>query len=112
MVMKPASQPETRTIAAGEFKAKCLQLMDEVVKGNLTLIVTKRGKPVMQAVSPAASEEKPFRSVFGRTPDIRIPSDAEWREFKAELADEWEPSIENTARQLNEPYRKTKRKTK
>jgi prevent-host-death family protein len=112
MVMKASTQPETRTIPAGEFKAKCLKLMDEVVKGNLTLIVTKRGKPVMQAISPAASEEKPFRSVFGRTPNIRIPSEAEWREFKAEMADEWERSIENTARQLNEPYGKTKRKSK
>ncbi len=107
-----AAQPETRTIPAGEFKAKCLQLMDEVVKGNLTLIVTKRGRPVMQATAPAAPEVKPFRSLFGRTPNIRIPSEAEWKEFKAELADEWERSIEKTARQLNEPSSNAKRKTK
>jgi len=29
--------------AAGEFKAKCLQLMDE---NNLTLIATKRGNAI------------------------------------------------------------------
>jgi prevent-host-death family protein len=76
MVMKAiATQPETRTIAAGEFKAKCLQLMDEVVKGNLTLIVTKRGKPVMKAIAPAAPEEKPFRSVVGRSPNVKILGD-------------------------------------
>jgi len=74
MVMKTAPQPETRTIPAGEFKAKCLQLMDEVVQGNLTLIVTKRGKPVMQAIAPAL-EEKPFRPVWGRSPNIRILGD-------------------------------------
>jgi prevent-host-death family protein len=78
MVMKASalhSEPETRTIPAGEFKAKCLQLMDEVVKGNLTLIITKRGKPVMKAIAPAAPEEKPFRSVVGRSPDVKILGD-------------------------------------
>ena len=74
MVMKAVSQPETRTIPAGEFKAKCLKLMDEVVKGNLTLIVTKRGKPVMQATAPA-DQAKTFVPLWGRTPDIKIRGD-------------------------------------
>jgi hypothetical protein len=47
MVMKAQAKMETRTVAAGEFKAKCLQLMDEVQAGGLTLVVTKRGKPVV-----------------------------------------------------------------
>ncbi len=39
MVMRvAATQPEIRTIPAGEFKAKCLQLMDEVNEKNLTLV--------------------------------------------------------------------------
>ena len=63
MVMRAAvTQPapsETRTIAAGEFKAKCLQLMDEVNEKGVTLIVTERGKPVSQ-VAPLPVEEKPF----------------------------------------------------
>ena len=75
MVMNGIAQPETRTIAAGEFKAKCLQLMDEVQKGKLTLIITKRGKPVMQAIAPDASREKPFRSVVGRSPNVKILGD-------------------------------------
>lgn len=78
MVMKAAAlkakEAETRTIAAGEFKAKCLQLMDEVNEKGLTLIVTKRGKPVAQ-VGPAAEEAKPFRSIVGRTPGIKILGD-------------------------------------
>ena len=64
----------TRTIPAGEFKAKCLQLMDEVKEKNLTLIITKRGKPVSQLTAPAP-EEKPFRSIVGRSPDVRILGD-------------------------------------
>lgn len=35
-----------RTIPAGEFKAKCLKLMDEVAATGDTLVITKRGKPV------------------------------------------------------------------
>ncbi len=69
-----AGETEVRTIAAGEFKAKCLQLMDEVNEKNLTLIITKRGKPVMRA-SAAPVEAKPFRPVWGRTPGIRILGD-------------------------------------
>jgi hypothetical protein len=74
MVMKVAAQPETRTIAAGEFKAKCLQLMDEVQRGNLTLIVTKRGKPVMQATAPMV-EAKTFVPLWGLTPNIKVNDD-------------------------------------
>ncbi|QMV18788.1 hypothetical protein GOB94_08910 [Granulicella sp. 5B5] len=53
--MKPIAQPgrEFRIVAAGLFKATCLQLMDEVYANrNLTIIVTKRGKPVMQMSAP------------------------------------------------------------
>jgi hypothetical protein len=78
MVMKPAKTTveagETRTIPAGEFKAKCLQLMDEVNEKNLTLIITKRGKPVMRASAPV-SQEPVFRPLVGRTPNIRILGD-------------------------------------
>jgi hypothetical protein len=75
MVMKAAAiQPEVRTISAAEFKAKCLQLMDEVNDKKLTLIITKRGKPVMQASAPEVTE-KPFRSIVGRSPNAKIIGD-------------------------------------
>ena len=35
-----------QTIAAGEFKAKCLGLIDEVEATGKTVIITKRGKPM------------------------------------------------------------------
>ena len=45
--------PNFRVIAAGKFKATCLELMDEVLKKpTLTLIITKRGKPVAQLTAP------------------------------------------------------------
>lgn len=37
-------------IAAGEFKAKCLHILDEVKKTREPVTVTKRGKPVARVV--------------------------------------------------------------
>ncbi len=74
MVMSVSAHPEVRTISAAEFKAKCLQLMDEVNEKKLTLIITKRGKPVMQASAPK-EEEETFRTLWGRTPNVKILGD-------------------------------------
>lgn len=56
-----------RTIAAGEFKAKCLALMDEVRESGETILITKRGKPVAQLSRPIASSLKVSanRPIFG-----------------------------------------------
>jgi prevent-host-death family protein len=35
-----------RSIPAGEFKAKCLAIMDEVQSRGESIVITKRGKPV------------------------------------------------------------------
>ena len=37
-------------IAAGEFKAKCLRLLDEVQRERKEILITKRGKPVAKLV--------------------------------------------------------------
>lgn len=37
-----------RTIAAGEFKQRCLALLDEVGTSGEAIVVTKRGKAVAQ----------------------------------------------------------------
>jgi prevent-host-death family protein len=39
-----------KTIPAGEFKARCLALLDEVAETGEPLLVTKRGKPVARLV--------------------------------------------------------------
>ena len=73
-----------KTIPAGEFKAKCLHLMDEVHETGIALTVTKRGKPVVKLV-PAPDETKPFRPLYGRMKgkikilgDIISPLPNEW----------------------------------
>ena len=49
-------------IAAGEFKAKCLHLLDEVQRTRQELIITKRGQPVARLVP--AQQDIPV--LFGR----------------------------------------------
>jgi prevent-host-death family protein len=48
------------TIAAGEFKAKCLALIDEVQASRVEYVITKRSKPVARLVplEPAAEGGK------------------------------------------------------
>jgi len=49
-------------IAAGEFKAKCLHLLDEVQRTRKEIIITKRGRPVARMLPV---EQQP-PAVFGR----------------------------------------------
>jgi prevent-host-death family protein len=48
-----------KTIPAGQFKARCLALLDQVERTGTPIVVTKRGRPVAQVVRverPAASD--------------------------------------------------------
>ncbi len=45
MVMK-----RTEEIPAGQFKARCLALLDEVAASGRRIVVTKRGRPVAQVI--------------------------------------------------------------
>jgi prevent-host-death family protein len=75
----------TRTIPAGEFKAKCLALMDEVAASGDEIIVTKRGRAVVRLVK--AELPRDWRTllgtahwvddedVVGPTPELEMASD-------------------------------------
>lgn len=55
-----------RTMAAGEFKAKCLAVLDEVNQSGEPVVVTKRGKPVARVEScEAVREPRAKRSLLG-----------------------------------------------
>ena len=54
---------QARTIPAGEFKAKCLKLMDEVNETGVPIIITKRGRPVSRLV-PADQPNAGIRGLF------------------------------------------------
>jgi prevent-host-death family protein len=49
-------------IPAGEFKAKCLKLLDEVQQQRRQIVITKRGKPVARLMPLV--EDLP--DIFGR----------------------------------------------
>lgn len=49
-------------IGAGEFKAKCLHLLDEVQRSRKEVVITKRGRPVARLLP--ADETLP--ALFGR----------------------------------------------
>jgi hypothetical protein len=76
MVMKADLQTELPeiTMAAGEFKAKCLRLMDEANLTQRRIKVTKRGKSVGHFV-PEPPEKKPARSFIGSSSGIKILGD-------------------------------------
>ena len=68
------------TIGAGDFKAKCLQLLDEVAARREPLVITKRGKPVARLV-PMPPDAQLFGALAGSVldeGDIVAPVDAEW----------------------------------
>ena len=47
-------------ISAGEFKAKCLKLMDEVHNSGHSLTITKRGKKIAKLVPSTEELQDPF----------------------------------------------------
>ena len=65
-----------KKIAAGEFKARCLTLMEDVRNTREPLVITKRGKPVAKLV-PADDTEREFigrlKGVFRVVGDIESP---------------------------------------
>lgn len=48
-----------KTITAGDFKARCLSLMEDVRDTREPIVITKRGKPVAKLV-PAESDHREF----------------------------------------------------
>ena len=68
------------TIGAGDFKAKCLKLLDEVAATKEPLTITKHGKPVAKLV-PVPGAVELFGALKGSVlaqGDIVSPVDIEW----------------------------------
>lgn len=70
-----------RTMKASEFKAKCLQLMDEVAHEGNEIVITKHGKPISRLVPYRDPPKSLFGAGRGRMKivgDIIGPVDVEW----------------------------------
>ena len=79
-----ADPEEHRTMPAGEFKNRCLALMDEVNETGAEIVITKYGRPVSRLVP--ARRKAP--EMWGRYREqVRITGDIV---APAVGADEWE----------------------
>lgn len=69
---------------AGEFKAKCLKLMEDIKTYGKEITITKHGKPVAKLVPVDSSTISPkttlgcMRGTAEITGNIIDPIDAEW----------------------------------
>ena len=76
-----------KTIAAGYFKVHCLAIMDEVQAKRETVLITKRGKPVVKVVPADKDKDEIYNFLRGKvkvTGDIISPTIDDWGslEFK------------------------------
>jgi len=62
------------TLNASEFKAKCLDLLDQVNDGRIgRLVVTKRGRPVAVVTAPPVSEDAVRRFLAEMRGSVIVP---------------------------------------
>lgn len=69
------------TIGAGEFKAKCLKLLDEVQATKKAIVITKHGKPVATVIPYAPKGQIPLGSMKNSLKilgDIIGPTEEDW----------------------------------
>lgn len=72
------------SMPAGEFKAKCFQVLDEVASTREAVVITKFGKPVARVV-PMPPESKLRGALKGSVlveKDILSPLENEWAAAK------------------------------
>lgn len=67
-----------RHVPAGEFKARCLALLDQVARTGEVLIVTKRGRPVAKICSLEQTEPGTLNRSIQYHGDIMAPLDENW----------------------------------
>ena len=74
---------QDEVVPAAEFKAKCLQIIDEVERTRVPRVVTKRGRPVARLVPMT---EATSQSLFGCMKGmLQITGD-----IVAETGEEWD----------------------
>lgn len=54
-----------RKMAAAQFKAQCLAVMDHVAQSGHSVVITKHGKPVVKLVPATEPEDEIFGALSG-----------------------------------------------
>ena len=79
--------PIMKTISVTEFKAHCLELLNEVARTGEPLTLTRHGKPTAMVVPPPANVEKrwklgQFRDDTKIAGDVVAPLDESWEALR------------------------------
>ena len=69
---------DPHVIPAGEFKARCLALLDEVNETGEELVITKRGRPVARVVPVRGPDSVDLRGSVLWEDDLVAPIEVEW----------------------------------
>lgn len=102
-------------IPAGEFKARCLQLMDKVARSREPIVITKRGKPVAKLVpADAPAQRAPLFGYMVGTAEIRgdivDTPHLEWSALSADEDDLYAGLAPAFSSEVREPPRRYRRK--
>lgn len=91
-----------REMKAGEFKAKCLAVMDEVAATGEPVVVTKRGKPIVRLV-PEPKDQTGLVEYLRNTAVIVDPNDDLIETFTPEEIAEFERHLMDEADEFLSP---------
>ena len=75
MTMKKGTE---KRVPAGEFKAKCLALFDEVEARKHAFVVTKRGRPVARIVPISSGAPHSLHGSLLHEDGLLDPVDVKW----------------------------------
>src|SRR5207245_10581533 len=78
-----------KTMPAGELKARCLRVMEEVKEYRTAVVITKKGRPVAKLVPPDAPPADVFGCMAGTA---RIVGDVEAPVVPAEAWEAFGPA--------------------
>ncbi len=71
-------KPKARVVPAGEFKATCLALFDEVETRGRSFVVTKRGRAVARVVPLSTGKRSSLLGSLLRDDDLLEPVEVDW----------------------------------
>ncbi|PYV23459.1 MAG: type II toxin-antitoxin system prevent-host-death family antitoxin [Acidobacteria bacterium] len=74
-----------KRMTAGSFKAHCLAVVDEVQTKRETVVITKRGKPVVKLVPADKDADEIYSFLRGKgaaTGDVIAPAIEDWGKLK------------------------------
>lgn len=74
-----------KSIAIGEFKARCLSVLEQVRRKKERLVITRRGQPIAEVgplKNPSTKTENPLLNSIIHEKDIVAPLEVEWTSLK------------------------------